>query len=511
MILRGGCALSACLTLLESAKEGDLSTEAYWLFQSICRILFGWILLCLGFLIGRTSADETIYLLARACKIGSMRKRKHVSAKQGFKIHAFLLLVHIVTAEAVGVSNQLAVVHELQGTLSPAYQSGREDSESSVSSLSCGALDYDCHEDFGEEGFTQTCRQGSSFLDLSTIGSDLIGGESCDWLCLVAPVRCRACQQFCHQFCPPCDFCRVGPISLATQAIFDGTKFQQSGVDLCSSFVRKGHPFYVDVFDLHLKPRFGVESDKHFFLLNSGDFPDDTSLMQLGVSHVSPSFPIGFASHGVLASRALVTVADVIKIHVQEHVAKPVDELKAVRTWVVMSLHEPGYMARTCVPSPIESLTLQILDIRFDILGHEVSGFAVELARVGRPFDPDRVELVGTTLSRLRMGYRAYLITCQVDIFPITRALLCSGTETVRDIYTRLGYSYFCETHACYLYREQDGLQARWGHEELVDEPHGASFILAFEGDLPCEYKETISCGWFDGVSKREWSAPLRD
>lgn len=159
---------------------------------------------------------------------------------------------------------------------------------------------------------------------------------------------------------------------------------------------------------------------------------------------------------------------------------------RSVQSWVVTYVHQLGYVPRFCTPAQDLSLTRCLLDAWHDITNGEEIGFAQELSGAIKLRDEMVFNDLGAPISKLRLGYRVYLITGWPDPIPSTIALLCSGTETVDDLVRRIGYSERCRTRRCFLFQDRGGLNPVWAVGDIVDEVHGSSFALLYEEQDAC-------------------------
>lgn len=152
--------------------------------------------------------------------------------------------------------------------------------------------------------------------------------------------------------------------------------------------------------------------------------------------------------------------------------------IKAVQVWVAVYLHELLWMPSRVIVDELGSLTAKT----WRALEGRANGQDLRLVReevneaVFR--DPLFPNLLGTTRDLLRLGYRVYMLDHNFEPVPHTHAILSTGTERARDIIARTGYGNRCSRSVCSLIRVKNGLISTWQYLDMVDEPHGASFLV---------------------------------
>lgn len=202
-----------------------------------------------------------------------------------------------------------------------------------------------------------------------------------------------------------------------------------------------------------------------------------------------------FFKDGVLASYALLHYEDALAEYVYKTTGRSWILHRSVQSWVVTYVHQLGYVPRFCVPAQDFSLTRCLLDTWYDVTHGEDVGFSREL-RGALTWKDDMVfNVLGASLSKLRLGYRVYLITGWPDPIPSTVALLCSGEEDVRQLILRIGYSERCKDKRCFLFQDRGGLNPVWDIGDVVDEDHGSSFSLLYEPRNVCT-DEVVAASW---------------
>ena len=196
--------------------------------------------------------------------------------------------------------------------------------------------------------------------------------------------------------------------------------------------------------------------------------------------------------NGVIASYAILHYEDALAEYVYKATGRSWMLHRSVQSWVVTYVYQLGYVPRFCTPAQDLSLTRCLLDTWYDITNGEEIGFAQELSGAIKLRDDMVFNVLGAPLSKLRLGYRVYLITGWPDPIPSTIALLCSGTETVYDLILRFGYSERCRNRRCFLFQDRGGLNPVWAIGDIVNEDRGSSFSLLYEEQDACHQTDPI-------------------
>lgn len=217
--------------------------------------------------------------------------------------------------------------------------------------------------------------------------------------------------------------------------------------------------------------------------------PDEvSSLMQLplqdGISQVSHFHAEGsdilYASYGV--ARQSDVLSDYISIALGEG-----PPIRRAVTWVVLAVHDILWKQRFVDYAPPRSLTIDLLAAWADEVDEEPLGLAIE--RESGFGAPERAfpHIVGTTMNRLRLGYRVYLITALVGPIPRKFATLCARNEKASMIFSKSGHGSLCDARECFLVARRQGRFVTWRGDEQIDEPHGSSFALTQNYEETCE------------------------
>ena len=196
---------------------------------------------------------------------------------------------------------------------------------------------------------------------------------------------------------------------------------------------------------------------------------------------------------GVLARMSLLHLEDAVANYVYRTFQRPLNELRVVQTWVVSYVHLLGYVPRFLKPEAGRSLTEDILVLWQDLAPGEDIGFSSERYPTFRSVDQRVVSLLGAPMSKLRLGYRAYLVTGWPDPIPSTVAMLSNGKETADAIIRRAGYGSRCEDRFCILYQDRGGLNPVWKGEDIVSEVHGSHFSILLQHDDECHWRQMPS------------------
>ena len=233
---------------------------------------------------------------------------------------------------------------------------------------------------------------------------------------------------------------------------------------------------------------------------------DQTSLMQLsadfapatGGNTATPALPPGdnTATLGqgdddltkiVFIGSEIGQEADTLLQQVRQLEIRHNIRIKAVQVWVAVYLHELLWMPSRVLVDETGSLTSrtwQALRVRAD--GQDL-GLVREETNEAVFRDPLFPNLVGTTRDLLRLGYRVYMLDHNFDPIRHTHAILSTGKESAKDIIARTGYGERCIRLVCFLLRVQNGVTKTWQYLDVVDELHGASFLVRHVQSQVCD------------------------
>ena len=227
---------------------------------------------------------------------------------------------------------------------------------------------------------------------------------------------------------------------------------------------------------------------------------DDIALMQGSISprgntatlEASGSILDEHFAEGALASFSLLHLEDSVAVYVYRVFQRPLHELRVVQSWVVTYVHQLGYVPRFTQLDAGSSLTESLLHLWQDLVPDEDIGFSSERYPTLRITDANVASLLGAPMSKLRLGFRAYLVTGWPDPIPYTVALLSNGQESADEIILRVGYGARCMERLCFLYQDRGGLNPIWKGADVVSEPHGSHFSLLVQTDDECHQMTTI-------------------